>query len=125
MARILVAEDDDSMRSFLAGALRRAGHLVETAADGFEAITMLARAEFDLLLADVVMPGMDGVELARRAARDQPQLKVMFITGFAAVALRGRSGMPGDPKILSKPFHLKDLVAQIDQLLGARPLAGA
>ena len=85
----------------------------------------MARQEFDLLLADVVMPGMDGVELARRAARDQPALKVMFITGFAAVALRGRSGMPGDPKILSKPFHLKDLVAQIDQLLGARPLAGA
>jgi two-component system cell cycle response regulator CpdR len=125
MARILVAEDDDSMRSFLSGALRRAGHIVEPAADGFEAITLLARQEFDLLLADVVMPGMDGVELARRAARDQPNLKVMFITGFAAVALRGRSGMPGDPKILSKPFHLKDLVSQIDQLLGARPLAGA
>ena len=111
MARILVAEDDDSMRSFLSGALRRAGHIVEPAADGFEAITLLARQEFDLI--------------ARRAARDQPNLKVMFITGFAAVALRGRSGMPGDPKILSKPFHLKDLVAQIDQLLGARPLAGA
>ncbi len=125
MARILVAEDDDGMRSFLSGPLRRAGHTVEPAADGFEAITLLARQEFDLLLADVVMPGMDGVELARRAARDQPALKVMFITGFAAVALRGRSGMPGDPKILSKPFHLKDLVAQIDQLLGARPLAGA
>jgi two-component system cell cycle response regulator CpdR len=125
MARILVAEDDDSMRSFLSGALRRAGHTVEPAADGFEAITLLARQEFDLLLADVVMPGMDGVELARRAARDQPALKVMFITGFAAVALRGRSGMPGDPKILSKPFHLKDLVSQIDQLLAQRQPAGA
>ena len=49
----------------------------------------------------------------------------MFITGFAAVALRGRSGMPGDPKILSKPFHLKDLVSQIDQLLAQRQPAGA
>jgi two-component system cell cycle response regulator CpdR len=125
MARILVAEDDGSMRSFLAGALRRAGHVVEPAADGFEALTLLARNEFDVLLADVVMPGMDGVELARRAAKDQPKIKVMFITGFAAVALRGRSGMPGDPKILSKPFHLKDLVSQIDQLLGARPPASA
>ena len=125
MAQILVAEDDDSMRSFLAGALRRAGHAVKTASDGFEALSCLARHKYDVLLADVVMPGMDGVELARRASRDQPQIKVMFITGFAAVALRGRSGMPGDPKILSKPFHLKDLVAQIDQLLGARPLAGA
>ena len=71
-------------------------------------------------------PGYDyGVELARRASRDQPQIKVMFITGFAAVALRGRSGMPGDPKILSKPFHLKDLVSQIDQLLAQRQPAGA
>ncbi len=87
MAQILVAEDDDSMRSFLAGALRRAGHAVETASDGFEALSCLARHKYDVLLADVVMPGMDGVELARRASRDQPQIKVMFITGFAAVAL--------------------------------------
>jgi two-component system cell cycle response regulator CpdR len=57
--------------------------------------------------------------LARRAARDQPQLKVMFITGFAAVALRGRSGMPGDPKILSKPFHLKDIVEEVGRVLKA------
>jgi two-component system, cell cycle response regulator CpdR len=119
MARILVAEDDDSMRSFLSGALRRAGHTVEPAADGFEAITLLARQEFDLLLADVVMPGMDGVELARRAARDQPALKVMFITGFAAVALNPDSAAPKHAKVLSKPFHLRDLVNEVQKMLAA------
>jgi two-component system cell cycle response regulator CpdR len=119
MARILIAEDDDSMRAFLARSLRRAGHEVESASNGLAAISALTQQEFDLLLADVVMPGIDGIELARRAARENPRLKVLFITGFAAVALRARTGMAGDPKILSKPFHLKDLVSQINRMLCA------
>ena len=119
MARILVAEDDDSMRLFLAGALRRAGHTVEAAADGFEAITVLAKQQFDLLLADVVMPGMDGVELARRASRDQPQLKVMFITGFAAVALSAGERAPAGAKVLSKPIHLREIVAEVERMMAA------
>src|SRR3546814_15561686 len=102
MARILIAEDDDSMRAFLARALRRAGHWVESAADGLDAIEVLTQQEFDLLLADVVMPGLDGVELARRATREPPRLKLMFITCFAGVALRARGGLPGDPPILSQ-----------------------
>lgn len=117
MARILLAEDDDNMRSFLVAALQRAGHSVEAARDGAEAVGVLAKRSFDLLVADVVMPGIDGVELARRASRDHPGLKVMFITGFAAVALRGRSGVQGRARVLSKPFHLKDLVREVDQLL--------
>ncbi len=120
MARILIAEDDDAMRQFLAGALRRAGHAVEAAANGLDAADMLARQSFDLLLADVVMPGMDGIELARRAAREHKRLEVLFITGFAAVALRARDSLPGRPKVLSKPFHLKELVRQIDQIVGGR-----
>ena len=117
MARILLAEDDDNMRLFLAGALRRAGHSVEATCDGAEAVGVLAKRSFDLLVADVVMPGIDGVELARRASRDNPRLKVMFITGFAAVALRGRSGVAGRARVLSKPFHLRDLVREVDHLL--------
>lgn len=119
MAQILVAEDDDSMRAFLAGALRRAGHAVETAADGFEALSCLARHKYDVLLADVVMPGMDGVELARRASRDQPQIKVMFITGFAAVALNSDSEAPKNAKVLAKPVHLRELVSEVNKMLAA------
>ncbi len=69
MARILLAEDDAEMRSFLAHCLRRAGHDVSATEDGESAASQLERRDFDLLLADVVMPGIDGVELAKRAAR--------------------------------------------------------
>jgi two-component system cell cycle response regulator CpdR len=85
MAQILLAEDDDSMREFLAKALRRAGHEVVPVGDGLDALAQLSELPFDLLLADVVMPGLDGIELARRATKKQPGIKVMFITGFAAV----------------------------------------
>ena len=72
---------------------------------------------FSLLLTDIVMPEMDGIELARRATELDPDLKVMFITGFAAVALNPDSNAPKDAKVLSKPFHLKDLVNEVEKLL--------
>jgi two-component system cell cycle response regulator CpdR len=116
MARIMLAEDDDAMRSFLAAALGRAGHDVASFADGWAALAA-APSEYDLLIADIVMPGMDGVELARRARQARPGLRVMFITGFAAVVLDGgRSPLPG-ASVLSKPFHLKDLVNHVERLL--------
>ncbi len=119
MAQILLAEDDDSMREFLAKALTRAGHEVRAVGDGLDALTTLAEERVDLLLADVVMPGLDGIELARRAAKEQPNIKVMFITGFAAVALKAREETPRGARVLSKPFHLRELVSQIDIMLAA------
>ena len=90
MAQILLAEDDNSMREFLAKALRRAGYEVVPVGDGLDALAQLSEMPFDLLLADVVMPGLDGIELARRATKKQPGIKVMFITGFAAVVMSAR-----------------------------------
>ena len=119
MARILLAEDDGSMRDFLARALRKAGHQVVDVGDGLEAMSTLTEEPMDLLLADVVMPGLDGIELARRAAKEQPGLKVMFITGFAAVALKAKEQTPKGTRVLSKPFHLRDLVNQVDRMLAA------
>jgi len=114
MARILLAEDDDQMRVFLARGLRRAGDAV---GDGEAALVRSTNAEYDLLLADVVMPGIDGIELARRMTARQPGLRVMFITGFAAVALQDDRLAPNRPRVLSKPFHLRHLIAEIDALL--------
>jgi two-component system, cell cycle response regulator CpdR len=74
---------------------------------------------FDLLLTDIVMPEMDGIELARRAAELDPALKIMFITGFAAVALNPDSKAPKEAKVLSKPFHLRDLVDEVNRLMAA------
>ena len=117
MARILLAEDDDQMRAFLTRGLRRAGHAVEAVADGEKALERSSDAEFDLLLADVVMPGIDGIELARRMAARQPSIRVMFITGFAAVALQDDRLAPHRPRVLAKPFHLRHLIAEIEALL--------
>lgn len=119
MATILVAEDDSAMRSFLKTALTKAGHSVDVKEDGLQALSALSKKSYDLLLADIVMPGMDGVELATRAKDAYPSLKIMFITGFAAVAMGEHNPMAGNTKVLSKPFHLNDLVTQVNQLLVA------
>ena len=74
---------------------------------------------FDLLLTDIVMPEMDGIELARRAAELDPDIKIMFITGFAAVALNSDSKAPRNAKVLSKPVHLRELVSEVHKLLAA------
>jgi two-component system cell cycle response regulator CpdR len=120
--RILLAEDDDSMRAFIERALVKAGYEVMSFANGREAHDQLRnRLEeepFTLLLTDIVMPQMDGIELARRAAEIDPDLKIMFITGFAAVTLNTTTKAVKDAQVLSKPFHLKDLVREIDRLLG-------
>ncbi|MBK66630.1 MAG: response regulator [Rickettsiales bacterium] len=119
MAQILIAEDDSSMRDFLTLALNKAGHQTTACEDGLQALGALAKQKYDLLLADIVMPGMDGVELATRAKSVDDSLKIMFITGFAAVAMGERNPLRGETKILSKPFHLKELVDQVDKMLAA------
>jgi two-component system cell cycle response regulator CpdR len=119
MPRILLAEDDEDMRRFLCRALENAGHQVVSFNNGRDAYHRLREEPFHLLLTDIVMPEMDGIELARKAAELDPDLKIMFITGFAAVALNPDNQAPKDAKILSKPFHLKDLVGEVNRLIAA------
>jgi two-component system cell cycle response regulator CpdR len=119
MARILLAEDDDALRRFLGAALAKAGHDVVSVADGEGGLAAMDAASFDLLLADAIMPGIDGLDLARRAILEHPDMRVMFITGFAAVALAGARIPQARRGPSSKPFHLRDLVGQIDRLLAA------
>ena len=117
--RILLAEDDDDMRRFLVKALEKAGYDVVSFGNGMEAYERLQEEPFMLLLTDIVMPEMDGIELARKAAELDPDLKIMFITGFAAVALNADLEAAKDAKILSKPFHLRDLVSEVSRLIAA------
>ncbi|HEX6611588.1 MAG TPA: response regulator [Hyphomicrobiaceae bacterium] len=119
MQRILLAEDDSSMRAFLERALVKAGYEVISFENGADALDRLKEEPFTLLLTDIVMPRMDGIELARRASELDPELKIMFITGFAAVTLNNESRPPKDARVLSKPFHLKDLVQEVGKLLAA------
>ena len=118
MPRILLAEDDDSLRGFLARALERAGYEVTACADGEEAAAVLDQ-DWNLLLTDIVMPGMDGIELARQAAALHPGLRIMFITGFAAVALAASDQAPPGAKVLSKPIHLREIVNEVERMMAA------
>jgi two-component system cell cycle response regulator CpdR len=116
--RILLAEDDDSLRGFLTRALERAGYHVVSCPDGETAVEALDD-RFDLLLTDIVMPGIDGIEVARIAAARQPHLRIMFITGFAAVALTAGDRAPAGAKVLSKPIHLREIVAEVERMCAA------
>ncbi|WP_324698661.1 cell cycle two-component system response regulator CpdR [Novosphingobium aerophilum] len=117
MIRILLAEDDQAMRTYLARALENAGYDVLAVDRGTEALPHLESEHFDLLLSDIVMPEMDGIELAQRCAEVSPMTKVMFITGFAAVTLRASREAP-HAKVLSKPFHLRDIVMEVQRVFG-------
>ena len=117
MIRILLAEDDPAMRTYLARALQNAGYDVVSVDRGTSALPYLETETFDLLLSDIVMPEMDGIELAQRCAEISPMTKVMFITGFAAVTLRASREAP-QAKVLSKPFHLRDIVMEVQRVFG-------
>lgn len=117
MIRILLAEDEEALRTYLARALENAGFEVVAVDRGTDALPYLESEHFDLLLSDIVMPEMDGIELAQRCAELCPSAKVMFITGFAAVSLKASRETPHS-KILSKPFHLRDLVLEVQRIFG-------
>ena len=115
MIHILLAEDDTAMRTYLVRALEQAGYQVDAVDRGTEALPLLQDFDYDLLLSDIVMPEMDGIELAQRCAEISPRTRVMFITGFAAVTLKASKEAPR-AKMLSKPFHLKDLVLEVERI---------
>src|SRR5262245_25238566 len=119
MAKIILAEDDSDMRRFLVKALQNAGYDVISFDNGLSAYQRLREEPFELLLTDIVMPEMDGIELARRACELDPDIKIMFITGFAAVALNSDSAAPKNAKVLSKPVHLRELVNEVHKMLAA------
>ncbi len=120
--RILLAEDEEAMRTYLARALDNAGYEVVSVDRGTAAIPLLTDQHFDLLLSDIVMPEMDGIELAQKCAELSPRTKVMFITGFAAVTLKASREAPA-AKVLSKPFHLKDLVIEVERVFAGEAAA--
>ncbi|WP_375285875.1 cell cycle two-component system response regulator CpdR [Sphingomonas sp.] len=123
MIRILLAEDDQVMREYLARALERSGYAVVAVDRGTAALPLVEAESFDLLLTDIVMPEMDGIELAQRAGEIRPEMRVMFITGFAAVTLKAGKAMP-QARVLSKPFHLRDLVMEVDRMFEMESATG-
>ena len=117
--RILVVDDEADVRALTAEMLEEDGHVVLVASGGEEALRLLEGGPVDLLLADYVMPGMNGVELLRRAAEVQPGVRAMLVTGYAE--LGGAEGMGGlrTEQVLRKPFRTSELLRRVDLALAA------
>ena len=113
MARILITEDEDSLRSFVARALRMDGHETVEAADGAEGLEALAEGRFDLLLSDIRMPAMDGIAMAQQIARGFPDLKILLMTGYAEQRERAKSLEAIVSEVMVKPFTIADLRATV------------
>jgi CheY-like chemotaxis protein len=111
MARILIAEDEEPLRGLVSRALNEDGHDVVATADGAAALDALQReaGRFDLLLADIKMPVMDGLALALATARDFPRLPILLMTGFADQRERasGLEALVSD--VISKPFSVAEI----------------
>jgi two-component system, cell cycle response regulator CpdR len=115
MFGILLAEDEQVIREYLARALERSGYEVVAVDSGTTAAPLLEAERFDLLLTDIIMPEIDGIQLAQYCNMVSPTTNVIFITGFSGVALRAGASIP-NAKILAKPFPLKDLVLEVERL---------
>jgi two-component system cell cycle response regulator CpdR len=117
MARILVAEDDAAVSAFVTRALGYKGHEVRAAPDGLAALAALGGDRFDLLLTDIVMPGMDGIALALKASRDWPQMRILLMTGFAAERQRAHNLEALIHRVIAKPFTLAEICEAVDEAL--------
>jgi two-component system, cell cycle response regulator CpdR len=125
MPRVLIADDEDSMRSLVARAIAMDGHETVTAQDGAEALEILTRegGTFDLLLTDIQMPIMDGIALALAAARDFPNLTILLMTGFADQRERASNLNAIAHDVITKPFSVADIrTAVADALASRKPL---
>ena len=123
MARILVAEDDDNVRSFVVRALQMSGHDVLDASDGGLALEMVAehKGEFDLLVSDIKMPVMDGISLALSVGADYPDLTILLMTGFADQRERAHGLAALIYDVINKPFSLAQLIDKVSDALAGRP----
>jgi two-component system cell cycle response regulator CpdR len=121
MARILIAEDEEALRGYLRRALAEVGHEVAAAADGAEALDLLNRRQgrFDLLLADIKMPVMDGIALALAAARDHPDLIILLMTGYADQRERAHGLDLLIHDVITKPFTLAEIRAAVAAALAS------
>jgi CheY-like chemotaxis protein len=124
MARILIAEDEEALRGFVRRALADVGHDVTVAADGAEALDLLGRGKFDLMLADIKMPVMDGIALALAAARDYPDLVILLMTGYADQRERAHGLDALIHDVITKPFTLAEIRLAVASALSAATAKG-
>ena len=120
--RVLIADDEESMRTLVARAIAMDGHEIVTAQDGAEALDILTRENgaFDLLLTDIQMPIMDGIALALSAARDYPDLVILLMTGFAHQRERASNLQAIAHDVITKPFSVADIRTAVADALASK-----
>ncbi len=118
---ILVVEDHEGVRSLIVGTLELCGFQVLQAADGLEALLQAKQHEgtIDLLLTDVIMPGMNGKEMADQMAASRPGIKVLFISGYSGDVIAHHGVLSAGVAYLPKPFTPDTLAAKVREMLGS------
>jgi two-component system, cell cycle response regulator CpdR len=119
VAKILLAEDETSVAEFVTRALAQLGHEVRRVPDGLAAVAALSEGRFDLLVSDIVMPGLDGIALALKAGKDHPAMKILLISGYADERRRAHNLDALAHRILAKPFTLAEICAAVSEALAA------
>jgi CheY-like chemotaxis protein len=116
----LIAEDTSSVRDFIVRTLRAPNRHILEAQDGQQALDVLTRQKIDLLITDIVMPGVDGIALTLKALRLYPDLKIIMISGYPNERLRAHNLEALAHQILAKPFSLEELQEAVENLVETR-----
>jgi len=117
--RVLVVDDDDQIRDILADMLNINGHRTVSCSDGYAALEAVERERFDMLITDLGMPGMSGLELAGAVHEKLPKMPIAMITGWGTQLNKEEVALKGILAILPKPFHIKDIKQLVDDLATA------
>jgi DNA-binding response OmpR family regulator len=121
-ARILVVDDEKPVREFVSRALAHANrrYQVDTAEDGLQALEAMSAERYDMLVTDIVMPGLDGIALALKVSKDYPDVTILLMTGYATEKQRAYGLQSLIHQVISKPFSLKELTATVKEALAGR-----
>ncbi len=120
MARILIAEDDTAVREFVGRALTHGGHSVDTVEDGLHALDALSEQDYDLLITDIVMPGLDGIALSLKVGKEKPDMAILLMTGYAAERQRAHNLDALIHQVVAKPFSLRQICDAAEEALARK-----
>ena len=117
MVRIMIIEDDKEMRSLLKDFLEEEGFATDSASNGVDALQMLSKDHFDLVITDIRMPGLTGLDILPRIRRLKPEIPIIVMTAYGSDDVRRRSLERGATIYLEKPIHLSKLRAVIREMV--------
>ena len=120
--KVLIVEDDEEMRRYLEEELREAGYVTLTAGNGDEALAQLSGAGIDVVVTDMVMPGMKGDELLAQVRSNAPGVPVVIITAFGSIASAVEAIKAGAYHYVAKPFRIEQLLVTLDEALREKRL---